>query len=475
MKKWRKSLLALVLVVAMLCPSVSPAVHAEELDDVTVTTEAATAEESITEEETTEEETTVEETTVEETNGEITTEVTEETSEEVFTEEETTSVPSMQAPLMAAPLPIAPLAEAAPDNVLNADHRPVGSTVFFDADNEKPSFNVVSYYDTYTEKLGNKVVNSQYNWNSALSIKSSTDGALYHDLILNKDVLSIDYETGHPVEYTAYNGGKKQSSDGTYTIVGWGGDFQSGASKDRLKITFAGVSESLSELRDMKIQLYNKDGSLGQKITIDKLKENGATKLNDYETAYEVALDSSTEYQGIKFLFENTSGQEDMAGTILVSNVEMRCNGNWVDFAPFDFNTDKWNYYHVQWEDGSPSILPFLRATENAGRSWFYDESRTGTTAGYNISKTDTWHLWTMSTSDANIVDGTVNDAANRQALQIKYRDDYGTGVGGGHRTHVIMSSTQPVAGEYLAITMKTIGDLGEASFSCVITMVQSL
>ena len=281
-------------------------------------------------------------------------------------------------------------------------------------------------------------------------------------------IFRVNYETGHQEkQYTGYQNSVAQQfgensyyTDGTYTVVGWGGALS--PSKYKEKFTFlmkTGDDTDLSTILSyMNICVYNGTGDCLQTISGSALTNEGIdgeyTKLSfvpsDYDTSY---------IQGMKLYFNGTADYH--RGTLLIKNVDVQVKDpdnysvETINFGPFTYTQeDKFNAFFDKNDDSFPYLRVYQdgitgKTGQDLGITPARDGDNTGTVAGYNISLNDTWHLWTMSTSDANIVRGNVNNMASRDALQIKYTNCPQ------HTTYTDLDGNVAKTGEWLAMTIK--------------------
>lgn len=280
-------------------------------------------------------------------------------------------------------------------------------------------------------------------------------------------VFRVNYETGHQEkQYTGYQNSVAQQfgensyyTDGTYTVVGWGGALS--PSKYKEKFTFlmkTGDDTELSTILSyMNICVYNGTGDCLQTIPGSALTNDGTdgeyTKLSFVPTG---GYDTS-HIQGMKLYFNGTADYH--RGTLLIKDVDVQVKDpddysvETINFGPFTYTQeDKFNAFFDKNDDSFPYLRVYQdgitgKTGQDLGIS--RDGDNTGTVAGYNISLNDTWHLWTMSTSDANIVRGNVNNMALRDALQIKYSNC------SQHTTYTDLDGNVAKTGEWLAMTIK--------------------
>lgn len=282
-------------------------------------------------------------------------------------------------------------------------------------------------------------------------------------------VFRVNYETGHQEkQYTGYQNSVAQEfgensyyTDGTYTVVGWGGSLS--PSKYKEKFTFlmkTGDSTDLSTILSyINIRVYNGTGDDLQTISGSALTNEGVdgeyTKLSFVPSG---GYDSS-HIQGMKLYFNGTADYH--RGTLLIKDVDVQVKDpddysvETINFGPFTYTQeDKFNAFFDKNDDSFPYLRVYQdgitgRTGEDLAITPARDGDNTGTVAGYNISLNDTWHLWTMSTSDANIVRGNVNNMALRDALQIKYSNC------SQHTTYTNLDGSVAKTGEWLAMTIK--------------------
>ena len=305
-----------------------------------------------------------------------------------------------------------------------------------------------------------------------------------------KGALRIDYETAKAFTYKQYgrdnNGNYNPSStkfnysDGSSTVVGWGGSFDkytvNNAHKPAkyLAVTVKQVDGPNMEevLRYLTIHLVASDGT-----TVDTLdgsaylKKYDGTFADGYTTYVYGAIkspkqegDKYYDVQGIKLVFERGKNEKDISGSIELAYVGICINStydtkdtnNWIDFSPFIYNAATINSFKDT--DKEAVKLPFLRPNKRDDRNTIEATigGKNAVVSGYNISTAPnyTWHAWTMSTSDANIVDDAYashNGSGSFNALEIKYQNtDF-------HTTYAKLTGgvNREKSGQWLAITLK--------------------
>lgn len=313
---------------------------------------------------------------------------------------------------------------------------------------------------------------------------SWTGDAVYEGAASSDGILKIDYETGQQKTwYAAHNGtgiqdfGSHYYSDGTYTIVGWGGSLSNSRYKYQLNIKMKSgrADVNTADIANyMNICLYDKDGNCLQVISPSQLSAAYVSTDAQGYSLYQIRIDedhdgiSPQQYtQGIKLYFNGTA--EKHRGTLLVKDVTVNSSFEGEvsedDFSPFTYDiNEKFNGFMDDQAIDNP--LPFLRLAQYAGTPWSdlgldgrYDREggNTGTVAGYNVSLEQKWHLWTMSTSDANIVKGNVNNDSVRDALQIKYSNGGTVNAQsrGNHTTYTNLDGQVAKTGEWLVMTLR--------------------
>lgn len=366
---------------------------------------------------------------------------------------------------------------------------PEGAKWFFDADGETASFGTMNI-DVYRNDL--PINSAAAKVNNNLTLYSSTDGGIYNlPNYSNKGtgVFSINWESGYYADWsktnvanagTTYNTVEDAKAagvtlfgegytDGTYTLVGWGGDFRPGEAKDELTIRFKDNGDgTLSDaLSHMTIYLVGPNGAIYDKIWVKSATgtDNGETnclytdgqKDADGNYVFRARLHGSHHAQGIKIAFDHTSAQEGNdytlrhSGTLLVAQVEITCGGQTHDFSPFSYySAGGSNIKNYLQSPQDVNYLPFIRAKEND------TGTADGAVSGANISSQGkyNWHMWTMSTSDANIVH---NHTSNIDALQIKYRNDTQNPTGyKAHRTYAELRGSKDLNAHWLVMTLGT-------------------
>ncbi|MDO4333311.1 MAG: hypothetical protein Q4C58_11605, partial [Eubacteriales bacterium] len=386
-----------------------------------------------------------------------------------------------------------------PNVVMNTSYIqevPAGAKWFFDAAGETASFGTTDI-DVYRDDLpGNRANPSVDN---TLTLYSSTDGGIYnlenyvyqeYGSPKNPGVLSIDWESGYytdwpitepvdpGIDYSGDNVNNIPSTgklfgegytDGSYTIVGWGGSFEGSLEKNELTLRVRDCGDNTLDdaMSHLTIYLVGPSGAIYDKIWVQEADghDNGNTNClywdgtdNDGNYVFKAKLHGSAYAQGIKFAFDRTSEYEGgstqlrHSGSMLIAQVEILCSdGNNHDFSPFKYTSNMKNGTYLQDEYDS-NYLPFIRSRAN--------NSGTGEEAqsGANISEDYDWHLWTMSTSDANIVN---NYTSNTDALQIKYRDDQFSATSKDsafkpHETDAELRGTKDLNAHWLVLTLGT-------------------
>ncbi len=313
------------------------------------------------------------------------------------------------------------------------------------------------------------------------------------------DLLRIDYESAQTFYYSQYqNTTVFPYSDGSATVVGWGGTVKAcvSGSRDRLAISLRTVSGPALEQLEAYLKLYAVDsgGNVKYSGTLADLRKNGAVSTT-FEAGFTTyisprvpdvggqGMDGLPGSEGIKLIFETPNGADDISGTVEIAFVglftggssenadagKLETRGNWTAVSPFQYQDAVIHPYEEKNLALNQSVKPFLRLPGGTTNQSFQDRQYTwgnvtytkggegsdndhGTISGSNISGTKDWHLWTMSTSDANIVDNThadKNGTGSFNALEIKYRND------GAHRTFAALTGTQERRGQWLALTMK--------------------
>lgn len=300
--------------------------------------------------------------------------------------------------------------------------------------------------------------------------------------------LRIDYETASTFIYKQYSSTDANGSDtnfdysdGSSTVVGWGGDFNKyeNAHAKYLVIAMKDVEGPSMDtvLGYLTIHLVDQSGATIDSLKGEKLVETyvGDKSFNaDYTTYLYGPINDPTgqnsDVQGLKLMFERGNNQQDISGTVEVAYVGIctqsdyttATRAQWIDFSPFNYDRATLNGYE---ENGT---RPFLRPNENSDRHTiaatgvtYTDETgknqkKSAVVSGYNISTISNydWHAWTMSTSDANIVsedNADHNGTGSFNALEIKYQNT------GSHTTYAKLTGpeSRTRSGQWLAITMK--------------------
>ena len=340
---------------------------------------------------------------------------------------------------------------------------PKKATWFFDSHGEVKSFNKSDKPDTYEDRLKDADGKQNEGHRNNLTLYSSTDGSIRK--AENGGELWVNWENQYRASEPNVNDDLMKGgdyTDGSYTIVGWGGDFygDSDLAKNaiRLQVKDNGDGTLADALSHLTIYLVESDGTIEDKIWVksatgddasdDSLHYAGTT--NDGYYTFEATLNSSHKIQGIKLAFDryshSGSHQENSvthhSGTLIIGNVEIQVNNEWKDFGPFDYYEDN-SYYENPYK--SPVVSgsrPFLRSGH------FQSTLKEGAHEGYNLANKQTgygWHIWTMSTSDANIVN---NNYSSADALQIKYSNT------DSHRTYTRLVGETELNGEWLVMTL---------------------
>lgn len=398
--------------------------------------------------------------------------------------------------------------EAIDEVVMNDEYiatAPNDAKWFFDANGEVASFGTADI-DVYRNDLPTNSASAAVN--NDLTLYSSTDGGIYNlpNMIYaqygspkNPGLFSINWESGYYADWenttivpagtvytasadvpqlsTLYGNGY---TDGTYTLVGWGGDFQPGVAKNELTIRLKDsgdgtLSDALSHLT---IYLVGPYGAIYDKIWVKSADgtDNGQTNClylvdldgdgdyldEDGNYTFRAKLNGSVYAQGIKLAFDHVAASEGSdtslrhSGTLLVAQVEIACgdSNTYNDFSPIKYYAaaDDSVIENYMQDPLDANYLPFIRAkTNNTGTA-------EGATSGANISNAEgyTWHNWTMSTSDANIVN---NHTSKIDALQIKYRNDTVNMSSSGyksHQTYTELTGTKDLNAHWLVMTLGT-------------------
>lgn len=336
----------------------------------------------------------------------------------------------------------------------NDQTEPKKAIWFFDSHGEVKSFN--SKNDTYEDVLETSLHNND------LILYTSTDGTVRSN---GNGELWINWENQYRASAPDVDGNVMDGggyTDGSYTIVGWGGDFHGDSDLAKNAIRFRvkdGGDGTLSDaLSHLTIYLVNSDGEVEDKVWVKSATgdDTSVDSLHYVSTTadgyhiFEATLHGSHLVQGIKLAFDrysqSGSHQEDSvthhSGTLIIGNVEIQVNSDWKDFGPFDYYDDDSNYEHPYKSPVISGSRPFLRSNH------FQSTLEQGAHEGYNLANKQTgfeWHLWTMSTSDANIVNNTYSNA---DALQIKYSNT------AAHRTYTHLVGNKELNGEWLVMTL---------------------
>ena len=310
-----------------------------------------------------------------------------------------------------------------------------------------------------------------------------------------KGALRIDYETAKTFTYQQYgeSGGSYTPadtafdySDGSSTVVGWGGSFSYTSTQHAkyLALTMKCIDgpELKTVLNYLTIHLVNKDGTnVATLKASDKRDEYASGFGGDYRTYVYGPLDIKDEkndVQGIKLVFERGNHEKDISGSIELAyvgictsnNVEKDASG-WIDFCPFDYDMAGFNSFTdvekagtEQQEERRPFLRPNKLGNQQTvnippeqavyNKDTLTETQKNATVSGCNVSVAHrfAWHAWTMSTSDANIVSAdhaTHNGTGSFNALEIKYQNtDY-------HTTYAKLTGTETRKGQWFAITLK--------------------
>lgn len=319
--------------------------------------------------------------------------------------------------------------------------------------------------------------------------------------------LRIDYESAWTYKYSQYSESNTSSTtvfnytDGTGTAVGWGGNVKQGISggRSRMILSLKVVNGAdLATLDDyMKIYLVDLNGNVQYETTLAQMAQtsfigNGTQGYTDFQNNFnpgyityvtpdtyneDEAVKQIRNAEGMKIVFEAPEGQMDISGTIEIGYVGLYTGtwdntndydnfmnkANWTSFGPFDYDDAVIHPYTEYNKALNYVVKPFLRrpgattnqsCTEGAYAGYSKAGAGTGTkVSGSNISNNN-WHLWTMSTSDANIVSNEwadKNGTGSFNALEIKYQKN------GAHETTASLTraSTDTKNGQWLAITVK--------------------
>lgn len=336
----------------------------------------------------------------------------------------------------------------------NDQTNPQKAVWFFDSHGEVKSFN--SKNDTYEDVLETGLHNND------LILYTSTDGTVRSN---GNGELWINWENQYRASAPDVNGNVMDGggyTDGSYTIVGWGGDFHGDSDLAKNAIRFRvkdGGDGTLSDaLSHLTIYLVNSDGEVEDKVWVKSATgdDTSVDSLHYVSTTadgyhiFEATLHGSHLVQGIKLAFDrysqSGSHQEDSvthhSGTLIIANVEIQVNDEWEDFGPFNYYDDDSNYEHPYKSPVISGSRPFVRSAH------YKSLMQQGLHEGCNLANPQTgfeWHLWTMSTSDANIVNNTYSNA---DALQIKYSNT------AAHRTYTHLVGNKELNGEWLVVTL---------------------
>ncbi len=336
----------------------------------------------------------------------------------------------------------------------NDQTNPQKAVWFFDSHEEVKSFNTKN--DTYEDVLKTGLHSND------LVMYASTDGTVRNE---GNGELWVNWENQYrasapEVDEDLMKGGGY--TDGSYTIVGWGGEFQGSSDLAkkaiRLRVKDNGDGTLADALSHLTIYLVESDGTVEDKIWIKSATGNDTSDdslhyvstTSDGYHIFEAKLNGSHKIQGIKLAFDrysdNDGYREDSvthhSGTLIIANVEIQVNDEWEDFGPFNYYDDDSNYEHPYKSPVISGSRPFLRSNH------FQSTLEQGAHEGYNLANPQTgfdWHIWTMSTSDANIVNNTYSNA---DALQIKYSNT------AAHRTYTHLVGKTELSGEWLVMTL---------------------
>ena len=331
---------------------------------------------------------------------------------------------------------------------------------FFDSHEEEKSFNTREP-DAYWDIL------SKGTHPNDLILYSSTDGSIRNTGA--KGELRINWESQNrtPAVEVGSNGLMEAGyTDGSYTVVGWGGEFEGGEDKAKNAIRFVvkdgGDGTLVDALSHLTIYLVDKGGKIKDKVWVGGGNPNGAGGSVDKDNlyyvktldggyhVYEATLNGDHTIQGIKLAFDRytqtDSYPEDAnthhSGTLIVGNVEIKVNDNWTDFGPFDYYENDGMYENPYKSPVVSGSRPFVRSAH------YVSTMGEGQHEGCNLANKQTgygWHIWTMSTSDANIIN---NAYSNADALQIKYSNS------ALHTTYTHLVGVEELNGEWLVMTL---------------------
>lgn len=334
----------------------------------------------------------------------------------------------------------------------NDQTNPQKAIWFFDSHEEQKSFDV-KQPDAYWDIL------EKGKHQNNLTLYSSTDGTIRNN---GSGELWINWENQYRTSAPELGGNVRGNgySDGSYTIVGWGGEFEGGSDKARNAIRFRvkdnGDDTLLDALTHLSIYLVDSDGKIIDKVWLKNAAGND-TSLNslhyvstadDGYCIYEATLSGDYTMQGIKLAFDRYSAEfgEDAnthhSGTMIIGNVEIKVNDDWTDFGPFDYYEDDNKYEYPYKSPVVSGSRPFVRSAH------YKSLMQQGLHEGCNLANPQTgydWHIWTMSTSDANIINNTYSNA---DALQIKYSN---TAL---HTTYTHLVGVEELNGDWLVMTL---------------------
>lgn len=334
----------------------------------------------------------------------------------------------------------------------NDQTNPQKAIWFFDSHEEQKSFDS-EQPDAYWDIL------EKGKHQNNLTLYSSTDGTIRSN---GSGELWINWENQYRTSAPELGGNVRGNgySDGSYTIVGWGGEFEGGSDKAKNAIRFRvkdnGDGTLLDALTHLSIYLVDSDGKIIDKVWLKNAAGND-TSLNslhyvstadDGYCIYEATLSGEHTMQGIKLAFDRYSAEfgEDAnthhSGTMIIGNVEIKVNDDWTDFGPFDYYEDDNKYEYPYKSPVVSGSRPFVRSAH------YKSLMQQGLHEGCNLANPQTgydWHIWTMSTSDANIINNTYSNA---DALQIKYSN---TAL---HTTYTHLVGVEELNGEWLVMTL---------------------
>lgn len=293
--------------------------------------------------------------------------------------------------------------------------------VFFDATKSPLTFNKTaeSLWDVYDDVIG-KPEGVDYT----LVLSSPTDAQITED-----GVLQVDYDGRNDTAASAAG-----NYDGTYTIWGIGGFSCQNGDKLTYRIRTTAGDAHIADLMSIKFFM---GGTVVLESTFQQWLEDAVVEIDGAAPAdktlitdgnwhsYTMQLAGATaECQGMKIYFD----RGEYSGTVYFGPVTCDKGAGTENIDDFVIS-GRTNSY----QDPVDQFYPLIRSKA------YNNGIGTGATSGCNIHNS---RLWTMSTSDANIVQNALS--GNVKALQIAYQNT------ATHATYTRLKAAETVTDETL-------------------------